>query len=375
MKIAVVTRMLRKDKLEGFGVFTNEIMSRLVKAHPEHEFLFLFDRKYDSQFIYGKNVKPFVLPPPAIHPRLLIFWYQYRLLWFLKKHKPDLLVSPDGGIPLKTSTPTLSVIHDLNFEHFPEDLPEGIGNYYRFYYRRIAQQATRLITVSEFSKTDLEETYHVRRDKIDVVYNGVGEKFRMLSENEKAETRKKYASSSPYFLFVGSIHQRKNLPNMMNAFTRFRKSHPSEIKFIIAGAKRWWNDDMENAYGQSEYKSDIIFTGRVNDDELPKLTGAAFALLFASRFEGFGIPIVEAMKCGVPVITSNTSSMPEVADDAGLLVDPDDIDSIYNAIKKISTDELLRNELIEKGLYRVKVFSWDKSADLFLKSIEKTVSH
>lgn len=375
MKIAVITRMLRKDKLEGFGVFTHEILSRLVKNHPEHEFLFLFDRKYDAQFVYSKNVKAFVLLPPASHPRLLVFWYQYRLKWFLKKHKPDLLISPDGGIPLETQIPTLSVIHDLNFEHFPGDLPEGVRNYYQYYYSRIAQNATRLITVSEFSKTDLQRVYGVGPGKIDVVYNGVGGQFRPLSESEVSESRAKFSSALPYFLFVGSIHQRKNLPNMMKAFTQFRTSTATEMKFIIAGAKRWWNEEMQNAYENSKFKNDILFIGRVNDDELPKITGAAFALLFASRFEGFGIPIVEAMKCGVPVITSKSSSMPEVAGDAGILVNPDSVDEICDAMKLISSDESLRADLSVRGMERSKAFSWDRSAQLFWKSIEKTVSH
>ncbi|MEO8087800.1 MAG: glycosyltransferase family 1 protein [Bacteroidota bacterium] len=374
MKIAVVTRMLRKDKLEGFGVFTHEILSRLVKEHPEHEFLFLFDRKYDHQFIYTEKVKPFILLPPASHPRLLVFWYQYRLRWFLEKHKPDLLISPDGGIPLETKTKTLAVIHDLNFEHFPEDMPDGVLHYYQYYYRRIAYQATRLITVSEFSKEDIQVKYKVSPDKIDVIYNGVGNQFARLGENEIAATRKKYAESLPYFLFVGSIHQRKNLPNMMKAFTEFRKSNSPEMKFVIAGAKRWWNDDMENAYEKSAFKKDILFIGRVNDNELPKLIGSAHALLFASRFEGFGIPIIEAMQCGVPVITSNTSSMPEVAGDAGVLVNPDSIDSICDAMKKMCADEKLRTTCVERGIVRAKAFSWDQSARLFWKSVEKTIS-
>ena len=375
MKIAVITRMLRKDKLEGFGVFTHEILSRMVKSHPEHEFLFLFDRKYDARFIYSKNVKAFVLLPPASHPRLLVFWYQYRLKWFLKKHKPDLLVSPDGGIPLDTSTPALSVIHDLNFEHFPGDLPIGVRNYYQYYYSRIAQIAKRLISVSEFSKEDIQKRYGVPSEKIDVVYNGVGAQFAPLTNEEISETRVRFSSSLPYFLFVGSIHQRKNLPNMMSAFTRFRSATGREMKFVVAGAKRWWNEEMENAYESSEFKKDILFIGRVNDNELPKITGAAFALLFASRFEGFGIPIVEAMKCGVPVITSKSSSMPEVAGGAAILVDPDSVDEIYNAMKLISDDESLRTDLSQRGKERAKAFSWDHSAQLFWNSIEKTVSH
>ena len=374
MKIAVVTRMLRKDKLEGFGVFTHEILSRIVRQHPEHEFLFIFDRSFDREFVYGENVKPFVVPPRASHPWLLAFWYQFMLDRFLKKHKPDVLISPDGGIPLNAKVPTLSVIHDLNFEHFPEDLPSGVRNYYQKYYRRIAHAATRIVTVSAFSKKDIGELYGSSENKIDVTYNGAGEKFIPLAEHEKEKVRRQYADGKPYLLFVGSIHQRKNLPNMMLAFTQFRKTNVTEMKFIVAGAKRWWSEEMETAFEQSPFKKDILFAGRISDEDLPVLIGGAHALLFASRFEGFGIPIVEAMKCGVPVITSTTSSMPEVAGDAGVLVDPASVESIAEAIHQVTSDETLRKNLIEKGIARAKLFSWDRSAEIFWQSIEKTVS-
>jgi glycosyltransferase involved in cell wall biosynthesis len=161
---------------------------------------------------------------------------------------------------------------------------------------------------------------------------------------------------------------------MMKAFTEFRKSNATEMKFIIAGARRWWNDEIEDAYKNSEYRNDIVFTGRIDNSELPALTGAAFALLFASRFEGFGIPIIEAMKCGVPVITSTNSSMPEVAGDAGILVDADSVSSIAGAMKKVTEDDSLRKDLSLKGIKRAEKFSWDQSAAMFWKSIEKTVS-
>ena len=367
--------MLRKDKLEGFGVFTHELLSRITSQHPEHEFMFLFDRPFDERFIYSDNVHPYVLYPPASHPLLLKFWYQYRLRWFIDNQKPDVLISPDGGIPLQTGIKTLSVIHDLNFEHFPEDLPEGVGNYYRNYYRQIARRATRLVTVSEFSKKDIVDTYEIDPDKIDVVYNAVGDKFMPLGEAEAKKVREEFSGSQPYFLFVGSIHQRKNLPKMMEAFTRFRITSSTPFKFIIAGAKRWWNSEMENAYATSPYKNDIVFIGRIDDEKLPKITGAAFTLLFASRFEGFGIPIVEAMKCGVPVITSDTSSMPEVAGGAAMLVNPEDVEGICAAMNKIVQDEKLRINISSLGKERAKSFSWDNSARSLWSSIKKTVSH
>ena len=371
MKIAVVTRMLRKDKLEGFGVFTHELLSRMVRQHPGHEFQFLFDRPYDAEFLYEKNVRPFILGPPARHPLLLAYWYQVRLNSFLKRHRPDVLVSPDGGIPLPSPVPTVAIIHDLNFEHFPADMPFFTRWYYRRYYKQIAHRSTRLVTVSEFSKSDLSKTYAVDPEKIDVVYNGVGNQFQPLPLQEMEAVRKQYASGSPYFLFVGSIHKRKNLPNMIRAFSLFRKETSSQTRFIIAGARRWWDEEMDKALAESAVRSDILFPGRIPDDELPRLTASAEALIFASRFEGFGIPIIEAMKCGVPVITSNVSSMPEIAGTAGVLVNPESVDEIASAMKKIHLDGPYREELIQKGLERSKTFNWDVSAEKLAEIIFK----
>ena len=371
MKIAVVTRMLRKDKLEGFGVFTHELFSRITRNHPDANFLFVFDRAFDEEFVYGKNVTPFVVSPPARHPILLGYWYQSRLGAFLKKHKPDVLVSPDGAIPLNSHLPSVSVIHDLNFEHFPEDLPYFARTYFRRYYRRAAQYATRVVTVSEFSKQDLAQTYKIDPGKVEVVYNGVDEKFHPLTEGQIHAAREKFAGGKPYFLFVGSIHKRKNLPNMIRAYGLFRKEFADGPRFVIAGARRWWDDEMEDALTKSNFRDDILFPGRISSEDLPLLTGGATGLLFVSRFEGFGIPVIEAMKCGVPVITSGTTSLPEIAGEAALFADPGSAESIAAAIRKLHKDDPLRKKMAEAGLKRAAFFSWDASAE----KLWKVISH
>lgn len=173
-----------------------------------------------------------------------------------------------------------------------------------------------------FYKNDVIEKYNIDPGKIDIVYNGVSDQFKQLSAAEILDIRNKFTQGQPYFLFVGSLHQRKNISNMLNAFDEFKKSKSLPVKMVLAGAKRWWTDEMETTLQKMENKQDVIFTGRVSFEELCRITAGALAMTYVSTFEGFGIPIVEAMRSGVPVITSNVTSMPEIAGNAALLCDP-----------------------------------------------------
>lgn len=374
MKIAVNTRMLLKGKMEGIGYFTYESFRRIVKAHPEHEFVFIFDRPYDESFIFSENITPVVASPPARHPLLWYLWYEHSLPRVFKKTKADLFIGTDGYLSVASKMKTLSVFHDINFEHYPEDVPFFNRLFYRHYFPIYAQTAARIAAVSEFTKNDVVEKYKIDARKIDIVYNGVSEQFNPLSAAEITQVRNKFTQGQPYFLFVGSLHQRKNISNMLKAFDEYKKSASSPVKMVLAGAKRWWTDEMEKTLEQMQFKSDVIFTGRVNFDDLCRITAGALAMTYVSTFEGFGIPIIEAMRSGVPVITSNVTSMPEVAGNAALLCDPFSVSSIAESMMKIANDEQLRKTLIEAGLKRQNDFSWDKTAVQLWNSIEKTIS-
>ncbi|MFH2143208.1 MAG: glycosyltransferase family 1 protein [Bacteroidota bacterium] len=369
MRIAVNTRLLIKDRLEGIGWFTYETLRRITRQHPEHEFIFIFDRPYTQDSIFSDNVIPVVIGPKARHAFLFVIWFEISVKKILKKYKADIFISPDGYLSLRSKIPSLQVIHDINFEHYPEFIPFWARKHYKYFFPRYAAKAERIATVSEFSKKDIVETYKVTSDKIDVTYNGANENYIPLSLIEKTEIRNKFSSSCEYFLFVGSLHPRKNLKNLINAFGIFKEKNKSDIKLLIVGDKYWGNKEMQETYEKNSVKNEIIFTGRLNNDELKSVYGAALALCYVSIFEGFGIPIVEAMYCDVPVITSNTSSMPEVGGDAVLFADPFSVDSIENALEEIYSKPELRKELIEKGRVQRQKFSWQKTSDNLWKSI------
>ena len=369
MIIAVNTRMLQLNKMEGIGYFAYESFKRITKLHPEHEFIFIFDRPFDQSFIFSDNIKAVWLSPAARHPILWTIWYEWSVARYLKRLKPDLFVSPDGYIPLQSKVKSLAVIHDINFEHYPDDLPFFNRIYYRYFFSKFARKARRIATVSAFSKKDISETYGISDGKIDVVYNGAGEEFKPVDEQKKSEVRSKYCERKSYFIFIGSLHQRKNIANLLKALDLFQTRTNAGFKIVMAGTKRWWTKEMEDAYQSMKHKQDVIFTGRITDKELQELTASAFALTYVSFFEGFGIPIIEAFRSDVPVITSNTTSMPEIAGDAACLVDPFSTEDIANAMIELYKNENLRVNLIEKGRKRKEDFSWDKTAEDLWKSM------
>lgn len=373
MVIAVNTRLLLKGKLEGIGWFTYETLKRMTLNHPEHEFIFIFDRPFNRDYIFADNVQPVVIGPPTRHPVLWYLWFEYQVPKVLKKYKADLFLSPDGYLSQRTEVPQLGVIHDINFVHRPADLPWLKAKYYNYYFPKFARIAKRLATVSFYSKEDITRSFKVDYDKIDVVYDGINQIFQPISEEEKMKIRGKYADGADYFLFVGALHPRKNVCGLLKAFDAFKSVDGKRTKLVIVGGEMHKTGDIFETYENMRYKQDVVFTGRVSTRELHDIFGGALALSFVPFFEGFGIPVVEAMSAGVPVICSNTTSIPEVGGNAVLYADPLKIEQITDAMLKVEKDAELRQELIEKGFIQKNKFSWDETARLLWMSVEKAL--
>ncbi len=370
MRIGINTRFLIENKLEGIGWFTFESLKRICEKHPEHDFYFFFDRPYSAEFIFAENVKPIVLFPPARHPFLYVWYFELSIPRAIKKYNIDVFVSADGFIPTLVNTNSLAVIHDINFEHRPKDIPLLTRWYYKFFFPLFAKKSTRIATVSEFSKKDLIDTYHIHPSKIDVVYNGANELYVPIHTEEKNKTREKYTDGNPYFLYIGSLNPRKNIKNLLLAFDEFKMQSKSTYKLVIVGAAMHSNNYQE-VYDRMRYKNDVVFCGRVDTKELHLLLASAYALTYVPFFEGFGIPVLEAMYCHVPVITSNVTSLPEVVGNAAILVDPNNYDDIANAMLRIVNDSTLHKDLVDKSIIRKELFSWEKTANLLWNSIEQ----
>ncbi|MCQ2959462.1 MAG: glycosyltransferase family 4 protein [Bacteroidales bacterium] len=373
MNIVINTRLLIKGRIDGISRFTFETVKRICLNHPEHQFYLLFDRMYDKDFIFAENVKPIIVPFQTRHPFLWWFWFHSQIPRVLNALKPDIFVSTDGYSVTNCNLPIVDVIHDLNFEHYPEHLPRLVRKYYRKFFPEYAKYSTRIATVSEYSKQDIHTLYDIPLEKIDVVYNGVSSTFQPLIESEKTLIKQKYTENNDYFVYAGTLHPRKNIENLFAAFSIFKQKTQSTMKLVIVGEAMFLSQTIQKAYDNHPYKKDIVFTGRVSDKELNYLLGSAFAMTYVPFFEGFGIPILEAFACGIPVITSNCTSMPEVAGDAALLCNPSDIESIANAMISLANDNNLYQTLLENSKKQLEKFSWDQSAELLWQSIEKAI--
>ena len=356
-KVAINTRFLIKNKLEGFGWFTYYTAKYLVENNPDVQFYFLFDRKFDEQFIFGDNVTPVVLFPQARHPILFRWWFDYSVTRFLKRKNIDLFISPDGYLSLRTLVPQIAVIHDLNFEHYPGDLKPHHANYLRKYFPLFAVKACHIVTVSEFSKDDIVRTYDIEPRKISVAYNGVNSTYNQ-SPNVVVD------SEDPYFLFVGSIHPRKNLKRLMLAFDAFMSVHESNFRLLIVGDPYFWTDEMKSTLDNLRFKSFIDFKPYASVDDLKRYYQQAVALMFVSYFEGFGIPVVEAMACGCPVVVGINTACDEIAGTAAHKVNPFDIQEITEAMNLLASNHVYRLRLIDAGLERCKSFTWDRTGSV-----------
>ena len=370
MVIAVNARFLL-NSLEGFGYFTKEVLTILTRQHPEHQFHFFFDRPFRDEFIFSPNVTGHVLPPPARHPLLWKYWYDVRVAIQLKKVKADVFLSPDGQCSLTTTVPQCLVVHDLGFLHYPEGYQKSHLAYFKRYTPKFIARAKTIATVSGFSKTDIVQQYKIPEEKISVVYSGVKPSFKPISFEEQTAVKEKYTGGAEFFLYTGAIQPRKNLLNLLKAFSIFKRRMQSGMKLVLAGLLAWKNDEFLSLLKTYKYKEEVVLTGYLEESELARLTASAYAAVYPSFFEGFGVPVLEAMQCGVPALTSKDSSMEEISEGVGLYFDPYNVDDVAYKLMFIYKNEDERKALIEKGKPVAAKYTWQRTADLLWECVLK----
>ncbi len=362
MVVAINTRFLLKGKLEGIGWFTYQTVKNMVLSHPEHTFLFLFDRPYDQQFIFADNVIPIVLAPQARHPILWFTWFEIMLPRVLKKHQADVFLSPDCYCSLSTKVPTCMVLHDLAFLRFPHQLKKIHAQYLTYFTKKFVKRADTIVAVSHYTKQDIMEAYSVSGEKISVVYNGANTLYKPLSFAQKQDVKIQYTDGVDYFVYAGSLHPRKNIVRLLQAFAIFKEQTRSNLKLVLVGRLAWKAEGIKQALQKHPYVEDVLHLNYMEANELSKIIGAAYAMVYVSVFEGFGIPILESLQCNVPAIVGNNSSMPEVLGNAGLLADANNVEDIAIQMIEMYKNENLRNQLIANCAEQAAKFSWEKSA-------------
>ncbi|TPG63706.1 glycosyltransferase family 4 protein [Hymenobacter nivis] len=385
MHIAVTTRfLLPGNQLEGLGRYTFETLRELVHQHPECTFHFLFDRPYDPRYVLGPNVVPHVLGPPARHPLLILAWYEGAVAWWLRRHRPAALLSPESFTVLNTRVPRVLVLHDLAYLHRPHDVSRLVHRYYTYFMPRFARAAAQLVAVSEATRHDVAAQLGLPAGPIRVAYNAPAAQFRPQPAAQQAAVRAQFSAGQPYFLFVGALQPRKNLANLLRAFGLYKAGEgvgaaagegpAAAVQLLVVGREAWQAGPIFEAYRQlpPAVQAAVHFTGRVGEDELAGLYAAALATVYVPFFEGFGLPVVEAQASGCPVVTSNLSSLPEVAGGptGALLCDPHQPAAIAEALAQLSRDEPLRLRLRAAGLANVARFSWVRSAEVLWEALQ-----
>jgi glycosyltransferase involved in cell wall biosynthesis len=334
------------------------------------------------------NQPPAALPPlgPNFSLRHIPFprlWTHARLSAEVALHPPDVLFVPAHvlpiGVVLRQRMRTVVTIHDMGYMRFPEAHTPSQRRYLRASTNWSARNASRLIAISNTTRDDLVHYASAPAEKISVVYHGVSPRFRPLEDqNLIAAAQAKYGITPPYFLYVGTIQPRKNLARLLEAFASASRdwglgtgSHvpdPQSLlanpQLVIAGRRGWLTDEIERQSTQlfGPGSEAVRFTGYIADDDLPALLSGALAFVFPSLYEGFGMPLLEAMACGTPVLASATSALPEVAGDAALLIDPEDTAAIGAGMARLASDAALRADLRARGLERAAQFTWERCA-------------
>lgn len=291
------------------------------------------------------------------------------------RRRPVDLLHVQYTAPPFTPCPVVATIHDLAFEHLPETFKRRSWIQLRLTVRNTAKKAAHIITVSDYSRRDIIETYGIDPECVSVTPEAAASQFVPVNDDRELERiRQTYGIGSEYVLCVGAIQPRKNLGRLIAAYSLLRRAHPEGKlpKLVLAGKCAWLYDETLRTIKELEVSNSVILTGYVPESDLPALYSGALCFVYPSYFEGFGLPPLEAMRCGTPVIVGNKTSLPEVVGDAGLLVDPFDVNEIASAIEKLINNSDLRSLLSVKGLERAKEFDWKKTARQTLAVYQKT---
>ncbi len=290
----------------------------------------------------------------------------------LRRRPVDLLHVQYTAPPL-APCPVVATIHDLAFEHIPETFKRRSWMQMRLTVRRTARTAAHIITVSEYSRRDIIETYGVAPERVTVTPEAAAPHFRPASAEETARVRRKYGLEGEYVLAVGSIQPRKNLVRLLRAYADLRRARAQDKlpKLVLVGKKAWLYGETLRAVERENLRDHTIFTGYVPTADLPALYSAALCFVYPSYFEGFGLPPLEAMQCGTPVLTGNLTSLPEVVGDAGLSVNPFDESALAAALARLIDDPELRSTLRLKGFERARTFNWRETARMTLQAYHR----
>ena len=362
MLIGIDSSRAARAERTGTEAYSLHLIRALLVAAPQHRFRLYADRPLPHE-LDAPNAEPRVMPCTRL-------WTHARLSAEMLTHPPDVLLVPAHVVPL-IHPRTVVAVHDLGYLYFPLAHPISARLYLDLSTRWSVRAAARVIADSQATKDDLVRRYRTSPDKISVVYPGRDESLRRVNDPAAIEAvKRRYGIPGDYLLYLGTLQPRKNITRLVQAFKSQISLKSANLQLVVAGGKGWLYNDIYAKVKQLELEGQVLFPGRVAEEDKAALISGAVALLLPSLYEGFGLPVVEAMQCGTPVICSNTSSQPEVAGEAALLVDPTNIGELAQAMWRLLDDANLRQTLVERGYTQAQKFSWAACAANALSVIE-----
>ena len=368
MNIAINTLSLNRTKV-GMGNYICNLVNNLAKIDKKNNYyIFVSERNKGFFNIDQDNFKIINLGKSVTRGLNRFLWEQFSLPKYLKKNRIDVLHSPGFVIPFLSRAKNIVTIADMTFMTHPQVHTLFKRAYFGLFMPCSIRKADTVLAISESTKKDILDLVKVDPDKIQVTHLAHGGEFRLIDKKKaKGFATTKYKINPPFIIFVGMIEPRKNLARVFTAFSEMKKDGMMH-KLVIVGKKGWKYKEIFEIARKLDLDKDIVFTGYVPDKDLAILYNAAEMLVYPCLYEGFGIPVLEAMACGCPVITSNVSSMPEVAGDAALLVDPESTENIKSAMSRLIKDRKLNQDMVKRGLKRSDEFSWEGCARETLKA-------
>lgn len=378
MKIGVDLRCLQGGQKTGVESYTVNLLTEVLRADQENQYILFFNSFGESKLKLGElanfpnvTIKKFRWPNKLLN---FCFWYFNWPKMDKMLGGTDVLFLPNLNFAAwSKETRTILTMHDLSFEYYPETFSWKRRLWHFFINpKRLVQKVDKLIAVSDSTRNDLVSVYGINPQKIQTIHSAVPEIFQVLDRNNLRLTlvAKKYSLPYKFILFLGTIEPRKNVAGLVRAFNLLRDlNHPEleKYKLVIAGAVGWKSEPIFAEMAASPYAADIIVTGMVDSADIPMIYNLASLFVYPSFFEGFGFPPLEAMACGVPVVTSNCSSLPEVVGEAGVMIDPDRPDEIFQAMKEVLLDRKLQEKMKSASLEQATKFSWTRTAEKFSK--------
>lgn len=372
MIIAVNSRFLGETQPDDLENFITECFSRLAVKYAQHQFLYIFNKPFDKDLNFPKNVTAVFAGPETKNTILLQYWLNYKLPALLRKYKAEVFVSIDGMCSLRTKLPQCMLVHDLSFLQYPGLLKKTQVRFLKKFTPLFLAKAKNIVTVSQFHRSLIIDQYKVDTGKIDTIYPGINKLFIPVSFEERELTKEKYAEGREYFLCLGSTGFNSNLINLLKAFSFFKKRQKSNMMLLIADKT---DEQFKQELKTFKFRNEVKLLEALSKEDVAKITAAAYAMVHPVFYDAFATAPSGAMQCRVPVLCSNTDTLNELCGNAALYFNPEDFKDIAEKMMLVFKDEDMAKGLVRTGEIRCRDYDWDKTTGLLWQSILKAIDN